>query len=132
MTYLLKKILAYVRRYWYVCVSLVAGIVFLAISKRTPKKKLEKTLVKHIDDANIELHQIEQSHQEEIRKNHEIEERFEKNIEQVGIKYYDDNKKLDHQTEADVHDITEQFIDDPDKMAKELADKYGLEFVETK
>ena len=73
---------------------------------------------------------INKSHKEELEKRNQIIEKYNDLISEIEDKYSEDRRELDNTKRKEVKELVEKYHDDPDALAKLMAEKYGLDYVE--
>ena len=73
---------------------------------------------------------INQSHKEELEKRNKVIEKYNDLVSQLEDQYAADNKELDEAKKKEIKDIVEKHHDDPNALARMLAEKYGLVYEE--
>ena len=65
-----------------------------------------------------------------IKKRNEVLEKYAEIVDKIEKKYAEDQKELDNKKKKEIKEIVEKYNDDPDAMAKLIADEFGFEYVE--
>ena len=73
---------------------------------------------------------IDDVHKEEIDKRNKILERYNEILKELEEKYKRDSLELDAKKTKEIKKLVEKYDERPDELAKLLAEKYGLEYVE--
>ena len=73
---------------------------------------------------------INQNHKEELEKRNKVIEKYNDLVSQLEDQYAADNKELDEAKKKEIKDIVEKHHDDPNALARMLAEKYGLVYEE--
>ena len=123
-----KKIWVWVKHNWYVP-AVIAYTLFLWLILR---KRNEAEAVLAIRDSSYkaQIETINKAHKEEIQKRDEILKKYAVIIRELEEKYKENQEKLDNKKKNEVKKLVEEFNDNPDGLAKMLAEKYGIDYVE--
>jgi len=123
-----KKAWVWVKHNWYVPAVLIYTL-FLWIILR---KRNEAEALLEIRDSSYkaQIDTINQTHKEEIEKRDEILKKYSIIIKELENKFKKSQEKLDNKKKKEVKKIVKDFQDDPDGLAKMLAEKYGIEYIE--
>jgi len=73
---------------------------------------------------------INEIHNEEIEKRNKILENYNDILKDLEKQYEKDNLELDKNKKKEIKKLVEEYNEKPDELAKLLAEKYGLEYVE--
>tara|TARA_R100001244_G_C5131942_1_gene125966 strand:+ start:300 stop:707 length:408 start_codon:yes stop_codon:yes gene_type:complete len=121
-----KKIWVWVKHNWYVP-AVIIYTLFLWIVLR---KRNEAEAVLAIRDSSYkaQIETINKVHKEEIQKRDEILKKYTVIIKELEEKFKENQEKLDKQKKNEVKKIIKEYHNDPDGLAKMLAEKYGLEY----
>ena len=121
-----KKTWVWVKHNWYVPAVLIYTL-FLWIVLR---KKNEAAALLEIRDSSYkaQIETINKAHKEEIEKRDKILKNYAVVIRELEEKFKENQQKLDNKKKKEVKKIVEDFQDDPDGLAKMLAEKYGLNY----
>ena len=77
-----------------------------------------------------QIRAIEDTYQEEVDKRDEILKRYNEILSNLEKEYEEKNMLLDRKKKEEVRKIVTEYNDSPDDLAKILAERYGLEYVE--
>ena len=125
---ILKKTWAWLKHNWYVPAVLVYTLV-LWIFFRRKDKALEVFEIRS-ESYKKQIDAINEIHKEEIEKKSKILERYGIILKELEEQYEEDSLELDAKKRKEVKDLVEKYNEQPDELAKLLAEKYGLEYVE--
>ena len=126
---ILKKIWHFLKIYWYVPLILSWAFIAWLLLRQSPANMAdilyaaEKSYRKQIDILN-------KAHEEEIRKRDAALKRYEQTIKQIEEERKLKNKELLSKEKKLIKKLAEKYKDDPEAYAREIADKFGFEFVE--
>lgn len=129
-----KRVLSFFRRYGFVCIIVIAVIVFgiAAFVLRRPsdivtrlldmmsrERQLHNEYVQGLED--IDTHQ-DQATVAAIQRAEVI-------LTEIDRQYVERGEQLDADKRAQIKEITQKYIDDPERMTREFADKMGFVYV---
>ena len=123
----LKKIWAFLKSYWYVPVIIIMGLLL--------KSKSDKAL--EIIDAQKESYEkqkdaIENAAKEKIEAKERIEKEYENATQKIEKEYAKMNKEISARQKSIIKKTVKKFHSDPDALAKELSEKFGVQYVPNK
>ena len=73
---------------------------------------------------------IEEAHKKEIEARDQILKNYDNVLTQLEKDYKEKNMKLDTKKKKEIKKIVKEFNDRPDDLAKILAERYGIDYVE--
>ena len=120
----LKKTWTWLKHNWYVPAVVIYTLVLWLVFRR--KDSAYKVLETRNESYKAQIDVINKSHEEEIKKRNEILEKYVKIVDEIEKKYAEDEKELDNKKKKEIKKIVEKYNDDPDGLAKLIADKFGL------
>ena len=124
-----KKIWHFLKIYWYVPLLLSWAIILWFIAKKQSKDITEVFWTAE-ESFRKQLHIINKSHEKEIQERNQILKRYEDTIKQLEQDRKQKNEELSAKEKKKVKELVEKYKDDPEAYAREIADKFGFEFVE--
>ena len=124
----LKKIWVWLKHNWYVPAVIAYTLVLWMFFRR--KDKALDVLQIRSESYKKQIDAINEIHKEEIEKKNKILERYGIVLEELEKQYEKDNLELDAKKKKEVKELVEKYNEQPDELAKLLAEKYGLEYVE--
>ena len=124
----LKKTWAWLKHNWYVPAVLLYTLILWLFFRR--KDAAYKVLEVRSESYKAQIDIINKSHEEEIKKRDEILEKYVKIVDEIEKKYAEDAKELDNKKKKEIKEIVEEYNDDPEGLAKLIADKFGFEYAE--
>lgn len=74
---------------------------------------------------------INRLHKEEIKKRDDILEKYSDILSELEKKYSEGSREIDEQKKKEIKNLVEKYNEQPDELAKLLADKFGLEYVDS-
>jgi len=126
----LKKVWYFFKTYWYVPLLISWAIIVWLLLRRGPSRitdilfSAEKSYREQIDALN-------KAHKREIRKRDETLKKYYDTIEKLEEERKRKNQELTEKEKKRVKELTERYKDDPESFAKEMAERFGFEYVET-
>jgi len=125
---ILKKSWVWLKHNWYVPAVIIYTLVLWLLFRRKDAafKVLETRNKSYKDQIDV----INKSHEEELEKRNKVIEKYNDLITKIEEKYSADRQELDNKKRKEVKDLVEKYHDDPDALAKLIAEKYGLNHVE--
>ena len=124
----LKKAWVWIKHNWHVPAVLVYTLVLWIMFRR--KDTASTILEERNKSYKNQIDVINKSHEEELEKRNKIIENYNDLITKIEEKYSADRQELDNKKRKEVKDMVEKYHDDPDALAKLIAEKYGLNYVE--
>jgi len=124
----LKKIWTWLKHNWHVPAVIIYTLVLWLVFRR--KDAAYKVLETRNESYKAQIDVINKTHEEEIKKRNEILEKYVKIVGEIEKKYAEDEKELDNKKKKEIKKIVEKYNDDPDGLAKLIADKFGLKYTE--
>lgn len=128
MIIFLRKAYSFIKAYWYIPVIII-GILFFAVVFNEKNYSLLNILSKRKEMHKREVKAIEKIHSEEIRKREEALEVYHKTIKSIEEKYEKDSLNLTNSKKKEIKKIVDETHDNPDLLAKKLANQMGFEIV---
>tara|TARA_R110002074_G_C12220534_1_gene637207 strand:- start:163 stop:564 length:402 start_codon:yes stop_codon:yes gene_type:complete len=124
----LKKAWVWLKHNWYVPAVLIYTLVLWILFRR--KDKALDVLEIRSESYKKQIDAINEIHKEEIEKKSKILEKYGIILKDLEEQYEKDNLELDAKKKREVKELVEKYNEQPDELAKLLAEKYGLEYVE--
>ena len=124
----LKKAWVWIKHNWLVPAVLIYTLVLWVMFRR--KDTAFTVLEERNKSYKNQIDVINKSHEEELEKRNKIIEKYNGLIIKIEEKYAADRQELDNKKRKEVKDMVEKYHDDPDALAKLIAEKYGLNYVE--
>ena len=124
----LKKAWVWIKHNWLVPAVLIYTLVLWVMFRR--KDTAFTVLEERNKSYKNQIDVINKSHEEELEKRNKIIEKYNGLIIKIEEKYSADRQELDNKKRKEVKDMVEKYHDDPDALAKLIAEKYGLNYVE--
>jgi F0F1-type ATP synthase membrane subunit b/b' len=123
----IKKIITYIKNYWYVPFIVVAGAVMFMLTRNSDNLFFE-LFKKTLEQNRKDIQDIENNNAKAKQQKQDAQEKTKKQIENIK-KEYDKHKK---QLEKDKQDRVEELLknnSDPEQLAKELAKVTGWKYI---
>jgi 3-methyladenine DNA glycosylase/8-oxoguanine DNA glycosylase len=125
---IVKKTWVWLKHNWYVPAVIAYTLVLWLLFRN--KTEAMDILELRANSYKDQIRAIEDAHQKELKERDEILKRYNAVLEQLEKDYEEKNIKLDKKKKEDIKRIVEDYNDRPDDLARVLANKYGLEYVE--
>ena len=124
----LKKTWTWLRHNWYVPAVVVYTLVLWFLFKN--KAGALKVLEIRSKSYESQIKTIEEAHKKEIEARDQILKNYDNVLTQLEKEYEEKNMKLDTKKKKEIKKIVKEFNDRPDDLAKILAERYGIDYVE--
>ena len=124
----LKKTWAWLRHNWYVPAVIIYTLVLWFLFKN--KAGALKVLEIRSKSYESQIKTIEEAHKKEIEARDQILKNYDNVLTQLEKDYEEKNMKLDTKKKKEIKKIVKEFNDRPDDLAKILAERYGIDYVE--
>ena len=124
----LKKAWVWLKHNWHVPAVLVYTLALWILFRK--KDKALEVLEIRSESYKKQIDAINEIHKEENEKKSKILERYGIILKELEEQYEKDSLELDAEKKKEVKDLVEKYNEQPDELAKLLAEKYGLEYVE--
>ena len=125
----LKKAWVFIKSYWQVPALLVYTL-FLVYFFRQDTESVMKVMKSSTKRYEEEINAIKDSHENEIRKRDEITRKYSNVLSAIEKKYEEDKLELNRQKKKKLLDLIEKYYDDNSSLAREISEKFGVEYVE--
>lgn len=127
----LKKGWAWLKHHWYVPLVVMALLVALLIWALTKNSMFVGMLMDVMENSRVshraEVDKLNEIHNRESDARKSILNEYNKNIELLEKEYAEKDKELDTKKKKEIKRLVKEGYNDPDKLARELANLYGLE-----
>ena len=120
--------LAVKQRKTYVPAVIVYTIVLWFLFR--DKSKALEVLEIRSNSYKEQVKAIEDSYKDEVEKRDQILERYNEVLSNLEKEYKEKNMLLDKKKKEEIKKIITEYNDSPDDLAKILAERYGLEYVQ--
>ena len=124
----LKKTWTWLRHNWYVPAVVIYTLVLWFLFKN--KAGALKVLEIRSKSYESQIKTIEEAHKKEIEARDQILKNYDNVLTQLEKDYEEINMKLDTKKKKEIKKIVKEFNDRPDDLAKILAERYGIDYVE--
>ena len=124
----LKKTCTWLRHNWYVPAVIIYTLVLWFLFKN--KAGALKVLEIRSKSYESQIKTIEEAHKKEIEARDQILKNYDNVLTQLEKDYEEKNMKLDTKKKKEIKKIVKEFNDRPDDLAKILAERYGIDYVE--
>ena len=124
-----KKVWYFFKTYWYIPLliswAIVAWLIF-----RNPGMSIADILHTAEESYRSQIDTLNKAHEEEIRKRDEVLKRYQETIEQLEEERRKKNEELTEKEKKRIKELAEKYKNDPEAFVREIADKFGFEYVE--
>ena len=125
-----KKSWLYAKKFWWILVTCLLLIIAFLLWALTRNGAFVATLVELLEAKNdahdSEMETLTHIHNTEVEeKNIRIKE-HQKKMEELEEEFKNRNETLDRKKKAELKKIVDESYNDPEKLAKEIADAFGL------
>ena len=124
----MKKTWTWLRHNWYVPAVVIYTLVLWFLFKN--KAGALKVLEIRSKSYESQIKTIEEAHKKEIEARDQILKNYDNVLTQLEKDYEEKNMKLDTKKKKEIKKIVKEFNDRPDDLAKILAERYGIDYVE--
>ena len=124
----LKKTWVWLKHNWYVPAVIVYTLVLWFLFR--DKTKALEVLQIRSKSYEGQIKTIEETHKKEIEARDQILKNYDNVLSQLEKDYEEKNMKLNTKKKKEIKKIVKEFNDRPDELAKILAERYGIEYVE--
>ena len=124
----LKKTWTWLKHNWYVPAVVVYTLVLWFLFRN--KTKALDVLEIRSKSYESQIKTIEDAHRKEIEARDQILKNYDNVLTQLEKDYEEKNMKLDTKKKKEIKKIVKEFNDRPDDLAKILAERYGIDYVE--
>lgn len=77
-----------------------------------------------------QIEAVNDIHREEVKKRDDILNKYNDILKELEKKYKEDSREIDEDKKKEIKNLVEKYDEQPDELAKLLAEKFGLEYVE--
>ena len=123
----LKKTWVWTKHYWYVPAVITYTLILWFVFKN--KNKASDILKIREESLKEEIDVINNSHAEEIERRNKALEEYNKVLEELEKEYAEGRKELTEQKKKDIKRIIEKYYEDPEAIAKEMAEKFNFIYI---
>ena len=123
-----KKAWVFIKEYWSIPLVLIAALTLFFIHRETSKRLLS-ILNSSTDSYREQIKVINSAHQAEIEKRDALLNQYGEVIELLEKKYEEDEQELNERKKREIRNIIEKYNGDTESLAKELGERYGIEYV---
>ena len=124
-----KKVWYFFKTYWYIPLliswAIIAWLVF-----RNSGMNIADILLAAEESYRGQIDVLNEAHDAEIKKRDEILKRYQETIEKLEEDRKRKNEELLNKEKKLIKELAEKYHSDPEAYAREIADKFGFEYVE--
>jgi|TARA_R100000005_G_C4974441_1_gene186323 TPP-dependent pyruvate/acetoin dehydrogenase alpha subunit len=124
----LKKAWVWLKNYWHFPALLIYTLIMWLVFRKNNAVTLE-VLKNSQDSYRKQIDAINKSREEEMKKRDEIIKKYNEILESIEKDYKEKEEQLDKSKKQKIKEIVEKHHEAPDEMAKEIADKFGINYV---
>ena len=124
----LKKTWAWLKHNWYVPAVIIYTLVLWFLFRN--KTKALDVLEIRSKSYEDQIKAIEDTHRKEINTRDNILKKYDTILLQLEKDYKEKNMAISKKKKQEIKKIVKEYNDRPDDLAKVLAEKYGLNYVE--
>tara|TARA_R100000995_G_C3482306_1_gene124701 strand:+ start:183 stop:587 length:405 start_codon:yes stop_codon:yes gene_type:complete len=124
----LKKTWAWLKHNWYVPAVIIYTLVLWFLFRN--KTKALDVLEIRSKSYEDQIKAIEDTHRKEIETRDNILKKYDTILLQLEKDYKDKNMAISKKKKQEIKKIVKEYNDRPDDLAKVLAERYGLNYVE--
>ena len=126
---ILKKVWHFLKIYWYVPLLLSWAFIAWLLLRQSSTNMVD---VLHSAEKSYrdQIRILNKAHKEEIKKRDAALRRYEQTIKQIEAERKLKNEELLTKEKKLIKQMVEKYKDDPEAYAREIADRFGFEFVE--
>ena len=125
---IVKKVWVWLKHNWYVPAVIAYTLVLWLLFRN--KTEAMDILELRANSYRDQIRVIEDAHKKELKKRDDILAKYHNILEVLEKDYEEKNMVIDKKKKEEIKRIVEHYNDRPDDLARVLANKYGLEYVE--
>ena len=123
-----KKAWVWLKHNWKVPLVIIYTLTLWLLFRK--RDAAYSVLEERNDSYKKQIDAINEIHDEEIQKRNRILENYNSILRDLEEQYERDSLELDRKKRKEIQDLVEEYDEKPDELAKLLAERYGLEYVE--
>ena len=120
----LKKIWAFFKTHWYLPVIIIIGLLL-----KSQNNRILKIIDTQKESYERQKAAIENAEREKEEAKERIEKEYEKATQKIEEEYAKMNKEISNRQKDIIKKTVKKFHSDPDALAKELSEKFGVQYV---
>ena len=120
----IKKIWAFLKTHWYIPV-----IIIIAIVLKGRNASLLKLIDAQKESYDKQKAAIENAEKEKQEAKQRIEKEYSEATQKIEQEYVKMNKEISNRQKDIIKKTVKKFHSDPDALAKELSEKFGVQYV---
>lgn len=125
---MLSKVWIFTKNYWYIPFVLIVFSI-AAIMFRSNNEKMIQMLKNSIQNYEKEISILKESHKKEIEMRDELLDQYNDIIGELEKQYQDKQEELDDKKKEEVKELVKKYENDNETLAKELSEKFGVNYV---
>tara|TARA_Y100000310_G_scaffold79162_1_gene75833 strand:- start:4171 stop:4581 length:411 start_codon:yes stop_codon:yes gene_type:complete len=126
---ILKKIWCFFKIYWYIPLliswAIIAWLIF-----RNSGMGIADILYAAEESYRNQIDILNKAHKEEVKERDEVIKRYQDTIEKLEEERRKKNEELTEKERKRIKELAEKYKNDPEAFVREIADKFGFEYVE--
>ena len=126
---ILKKILVWLKHHWYIPLAVVLGLVCLALCPMAAKSKYFQMLLNTRYNYRKEIDIINKNNELEKQKTMDAIDKHQESLAKIEEDFNVKMDELPKKEKKRVEAIVKEYDNDPDKLAKEIANILGADNV---
>ena len=123
-----KKAWVWLKHNWKVPFIIVYTLALWLIFRQSSKAK--DVLETRVESYKSQIDAINKAHEEEVEKRNKIFNEYNKILEGLAKKFEEEQEELDNKKKKEIKDLVEKYYNDPNGLAREIADKFGFNYLE--
>lgn len=124
----MKKSWIFLKKYWSIPLVLVASIILFFVHRKMSIKLLD-ILKNSVDSYKEQIRIINYNHELEIQKRDDLIRQYNEALELIEKQYKKENNELNDKKRLEVKNIIKKHNGNTESLAKELGERYGIEYV---
>lgn len=125
-----KKSWLYAKKFWWILVTCLLLIIAFLLWALTRNGAFVATLMELLEAKNdahdSEMETLTHIHNTEVEEKNIRLKEHQKKMEELEEEFKNRNETLDRKKKAELKKIVDESYNDPEKLAKEIADAFGL------
>jgi sensor histidine kinase YesM len=126
----LKKVWSFFKAYWHIPL-LVSWVIIAWLIFRNSRISIADILFTAEESYRNQIDILNKAHDDEILKRNNVIKRYQDTIEKLEEERKKKNEELTEKEKKRIKELAEKYKNDPEAYVREIADKFGFEYVET-
>jgi hypothetical protein len=124
----LSKVWIFTKNYWYVPFVIIVFLISW-LTFRSNNERVTEILKNSIENYEKEIALLKEAHKKELEVRDELLDQYNSIIDELEKQYKDKQEELDEKKKQEVKEIVEKYEDDNEALAKEISEKFGVNYV---